>query len=101
MTCRSEHEKPYWTNDRLDEEAGRELAEQGFLPRSPTFNLGRPLLNEVFYLQPHRVLGEIAAPTLLSMAPRSARLRRARRSAVPQPADEEWQAFVVRSVVAG
>jgi len=50
VTCRSKHEKPYWTNDRLGEEAGRELAERGFLPHSPTFTLGRSLLNEVFYL---------------------------------------------------
>jgi pimeloyl-ACP methyl ester carboxylesterase len=41
------------------------LATQGFLPHSPTFKLGRPLLNEVFYVQPHLALPEITAPTLL------------------------------------
>jgi uncharacterized protein len=41
------------------------LAEQGFVAHSPTFKLSRPLLNEVFWLQPHTVLGEIQAPTLV------------------------------------
>ena len=118
-------EKPYWTNDRLAEEAGRELAEQGFLPHSPTFKLGRPLLNEVFYLQPHRVLGEIAAPTLLvhgtgdtfipvdSSRTAASQIRDARLIEVdgaqhgfavhddPQyrnPQTQERQAFVIRSV---
>jgi pimeloyl-ACP methyl ester carboxylesterase len=57
-------EKPYWHDDRIEENAGQELAAQGFLPHSPTFKLGRALLNEVFYLQPHRVLSEIQASTL-------------------------------------
>ena len=57
-------EKPYWQDDRIDENAGQELAAKGFLPHSPTFKLGRALLNEVFYLQPHRALPDIKAPTL-------------------------------------
>jgi pimeloyl-ACP methyl ester carboxylesterase len=57
-------EKPYWHDDHIDETAGQELATQGFLVHSPTFKLGRALLNEVFYLQPHRVLSDIQAPTL-------------------------------------
>lgn len=57
-------EKPYWHNDHIDESAGQELAAQGSLQHSPTFKLGRALLNEVFYLQPHRVLPDIQAPTL-------------------------------------
>jgi pimeloyl-ACP methyl ester carboxylesterase len=57
-------EKPYWHNDRIDENAGQELAEQGFLAHSPTFKLGRALLNEVFYLHPHRALPDIQASTL-------------------------------------
>lgn len=57
-------EKPYWHEDHIDESAGHELTVQGFLPHSPTFKLGRALLNEVFYLQPHRVLPDIQAPTL-------------------------------------
>jgi pimeloyl-ACP methyl ester carboxylesterase len=49
-------DKPYWANDRIDEEAGRELTEHGFIAHSPSFKLGRALLNEVFYVQPHQVM---------------------------------------------
>ncbi|MGI8335716.1 alpha/beta hydrolase [Actinomadura scrupuli] len=58
-------DKPYWHDDHLSREAGRELAESGSLKHSPTFKLGRPLLNEVFHLQPHQVLNEISMPTLI------------------------------------
>lgn len=58
-------DKPYWHNGRISEEAGRELLNHGYLAHSPTFKLGRSLLNEVFYLQPHTVLGDIQAPTLI------------------------------------
>ncbi len=58
-------DKPYWHDGRISEAAGRELAEQGFVAHSPTFKLGRPLLNEVFYLRPHTVLGDVQAPTLI------------------------------------
>jgi uncharacterized protein len=58
-------EKPYWTEDRIDDAAGRELAAHGFLAHSPTFKLGRALLNEVFHVPPHQSLGRIIAPTLL------------------------------------
>jgi pimeloyl-ACP methyl ester carboxylesterase len=57
-------DKPYWHNGRIDEEAGRELAEQGFLFHNPTFKLGRPVLNEVFYLRPHEAVSELAVPAL-------------------------------------
>lgn len=58
-------DKPYWSGDYIEEEAGRELAEQGFVPHSPTFKLGRALLNEVFYLQPRQMLAAVTAPALL------------------------------------
>lgn len=58
-------DKPYWSHDEIDEKAGQELAENGFIAHSPTFKLGRPLLNEVFWLQPHTVIGQIQTPTLL------------------------------------
>jgi hypothetical protein len=58
-------DKPYWSDDQIDEDAGRELAENGYLAHSPTFKLGRPLLNEVFWLQPHTIIGQIQTPTLL------------------------------------
>ena len=57
-------DKPYWSDDHIDDEAGQQLTARGFLAHSPTFKLGRPLLNEVFYVQPHLALPEIAAPTL-------------------------------------
>ncbi|HEU5158426.1 MAG TPA: alpha/beta fold hydrolase [Streptosporangiaceae bacterium] len=58
-------DKSYWDNDRINEEAGGELAARGFVAHSPSFKLGRPLLNETFYVQPHRSLGEVEAPTLV------------------------------------
>jgi len=58
-------DKPYWNDDRIDDEAGRELATQGFLWHSPTFKLGRPLLNEVFYLRPDQEIAKISTPTLI------------------------------------
>lgn len=58
-------DKPYWSTDRIDDQAGHELAEQGFVAHSPTFKLGRALLNEVFYLQPRQTLDAVTAPTLL------------------------------------
>jgi pimeloyl-ACP methyl ester carboxylesterase len=58
-------DKPYWHNEKLDEAAGQELLTQGFLAHSPTFKLGRPLLNEVFYLRPDRMLSRLTTPTLI------------------------------------
>ncbi|WP_345470349.1 alpha/beta hydrolase [Actinoallomurus oryzae] len=58
-------DKPYWHDDHIDEMAGDELAAQGFVAHSPSFKLGRPLLNEVFYVEPHRALGDVTAPTLI------------------------------------
>jgi uncharacterized protein len=57
-------DKSYWHNDYIDEDAGADLAAHRFVAHSPTFKLGRALLNEVFYLHPHMALGEIEAPTL-------------------------------------
>jgi pimeloyl-ACP methyl ester carboxylesterase len=58
-------DKPEWHRDQISEEAGQALEELGFLPHSPTFRLGRPLLNEVFYLDPRRSLTELAVPALI------------------------------------
>jgi pimeloyl-ACP methyl ester carboxylesterase len=58
-------DKPYWSDDHIDDEAARMLADQGFVAHSPTFKLGRALLNEVFWLQPHVVVPEIKVPTLI------------------------------------
>jgi uncharacterized protein len=57
-------DKPYWHDGRINEEAGRELTERGSLPHSPMFRLGRPLLNEVFYLHPDEAVADIVTPTL-------------------------------------
>lgn len=57
-------DKPYWADDRISEEAGRDLAEHGFVAHSPTFKLGRALLNELFYVEPHKALPDVQAPTL-------------------------------------
>lgn len=58
-------DKPYWHDGQIDEEAGRELAEQGFLLHNPSFKLGRALLNEIFYLRPHEAIRALTVPTLV------------------------------------
>ncbi|HET9117916.1 MAG TPA: alpha/beta fold hydrolase [Pseudonocardiaceae bacterium] len=58
-------DKPYWHNEQISEEVGQQLLNHGYVAHSPTFKLGRPLLNEVFYLRPDAVLGDIQAPTLI------------------------------------
>lgn len=119
-------DKPYWSDDQISDEAGRELAEQGFLLHSPTFKLGRPLLNELFWLQPHTVLGQIRIPTLIVHGTKDTFVPiESSRTAVAQlavehrlveiegaqhgfavhddptyanPQSQEWQAFVIRTV---
>ncbi|MBR7833958.1 alpha/beta fold hydrolase [Actinospica durhamensis] len=58
-------DKPYWADGQIDEEAGAELAARGFLAHSPTFKLGRPLLNEVFHLRPDEALDRVRGPVLI------------------------------------
>jgi len=58
-------QKPYWVNDYLDDEASRRLAEDGYLSHSPTVRHGRAMLNEVFWIKPLDVIGDITAPTLI------------------------------------
>ena len=119
-------DKPYWSDDRISEEAGRELAEQGFIAHSPSFKLGRGLLNEVFYLQPHESLKDLTMPTLIvhgtrdTFIPVDSSREYARQINAPvtllevegaqhgfavhddpgylDPQTQEWQAFVIRSV---
>lgn len=57
-------DKPYWNHDHIDETAGTELDDRGSLVHSPTFMLGRPLLNEVFHLRPDLTIGTLDTPTL-------------------------------------
>lgn len=49
----------------LDDQAGRDLITRGQVEVSPTFAVGRAMLNEVFWLQPRGALNAIAAPTLI------------------------------------
>lgn len=58
-------DKPYWTDDQLEKAASEELSKNGYLPHSPTFKLGRPLLNEVFHLRPDQAFDGINTPTLI------------------------------------
>lgn len=58
-------QKPYWHDDQIDDEHARQLSDVGYVEHSPTFKLGRALLNEVFWMHPRDVLGEITAPTLI------------------------------------
>jgi uncharacterized protein len=58
-------DKPYWHDEQISQDAGKELAEQGYISHSPSFKLGRALLNEVFYIQPHLSLGQVTAPALI------------------------------------
>ncbi|WP_199515925.1 alpha/beta hydrolase [Nucisporomicrobium flavum] len=58
-------DKPYWSDDQINGDAARELSENGYLPHSPTFKLGRPLLNEVFYLRPDKAFELIDRPSLV------------------------------------
>lgn len=57
--------RPYWKNDQLSDDAAQMLTEQGYTQFTPALRHGRPILNEVFWLQPHTVLGKITAPTLV------------------------------------
>jgi pimeloyl-ACP methyl ester carboxylesterase len=57
--------RPYWVDDYLDDEHADLLAKDGYLQYSPSFRHGRAFLNEVFWLQPHLALPQVAAPTLL------------------------------------
>jgi uncharacterized protein len=57
--------QPAWTGDFLDVQVGRALLADRRVELSPTFAVGRAMLNEVFWLQPRGVLDVIAAPTLI------------------------------------
>lgn len=116
----------FWQNDFLTDEAAAQLHTQGYLFHSPTLKHGRAIYNEVFWLRPHEVLGEVAAPTLIVHGSKDTFVPvEASRAAVPQfrapcrlveiegaqhgfavhddphylhPQSQEWQAFVIRTV---
>lgn len=58
-------QKPYWSADRLDDQAARQLADDGYIAHSATFRLGRAMLNEAFWIDPRGALGNITAPVLI------------------------------------
>lgn len=119
-------DKPDWNGEQITEQSGRELAKHGFLAHSPTFRLGRALLNEVFYLRPHLALAEVTAPTLFVHGTKDTFVPvESSRAAAGQigarlieidgaqhgfavhddpqyqePQTQQWQVFVIRSVVA-
>ena len=119
-------DKPYWSDDQINDDAAAELSTQGYVAHSPTFKLGRALLNEVFWLQPHTVLREIDVPTLivhgtkdtfipvessraataeLTVEHRLVEIEGAQHGIAvhddptyADPQSQEWQAFVIRTV---
>lgn len=122
-------DKPEWNGDQISEQAGQRLIAQGFLAHSPTFKLGRGLLNEIFYLNPRQALGELTAPVLLAHGTRDTFIPvESSRAAVGQvtragarlieidgaqhgfavhddplyrdPQTQQWQASVIHSVTA-
>ncbi len=119
-------QKPYWSNDYLDDEAAKALSEQGYISHRPGVKHGRALLNEVFWIRPVDVLGDIKPPTLIVHGTKdtfipiessraAAQQLQAEHKLVeidgaqhgfavhddPQylnPQSQEWQAFVIRMV---
>ncbi|MFB8004904.1 alpha/beta hydrolase [Nocardia sp. NPDC056000] len=57
--------RDYWTNDVINDERAKELNDTGAVQFTPTLKHGRPLLNEVFWLKPNEILGDITTPTLI------------------------------------
>jgi len=118
--------RPYWTDDQINDEVASELTQRGYIDFNPRLRHGRPILNEVFWLQPHTVLGEIAAPTLIVHGTADTLVPiESSRSVVPefnapfelleidgaehgfavhddpkylQPQSQQWQALVIRAV---
>ncbi|MFB9902316.1 alpha/beta hydrolase [Allokutzneria oryzae] len=101
--------QPTWTGDVMDELAGRQLLASGRVELSPTFAVGRAMLNEVFWLQPRGVLNVIAAPTLIvhgtgpttvpvesSRAADAALTCEHRLVEIDGPQSREWQAPAIR-----
>ena len=119
--------RPYWTDDYLSDDMARLLTEQGYIQFTPTLRHGRPILNEVFWFEPLTMLGDITAPTLVVHGTKDTFVPvEASREAIsrftalhclveiegsqhgfavhddPQylnPQSQEWQAFVIRTVV--
>jgi hypothetical protein len=120
-------QKRYWSDDFIDQERALRLTEVGYVEHSATFKLGRAMLNEVFWIDPRQVLGEITAPTLIIHGTKDTFVPvDSSRAAVPlfgaphrlveiegaqhgiavhddpqylNPQTQEWQAFAIQTVV--
>lgn len=57
-------EKPWWTGAAVTDETADTLDRQGHVEHTPVFPLGRAMLNEVFWLRPDTVFGDVAAPVM-------------------------------------
>ncbi|WP_406345115.1 alpha/beta hydrolase [Streptomyces sp. NBC_00648] len=118
--------RSYWVDDSISEEAAQQLTDHGFIQFTPTLRHGRPLLNEVFWLHPYEVLGEVRSPTLIvhgtqdTFVPIESSRSAIRNFRAPcelveiegsqhgfamhddpkylNPQSQEWQAFVIRTV---
>lgn len=118
--------RPFWKNDYLSEDAAQRLTQQGFIEFTPTLRHGRGIFNEVFWLKPNEVLGEIVSPTLVVHGTKDTLVPiESSREAMSQfraehklveidgaqhgfavhedprylnPQSQEWQAFVIRTV---
>lgn len=119
-------QKSHWKDDYLDDDAARQLSERGYIGHRSSVKHGRALLNEVFWIRPVDVLGEIKAPTLIVHGTEDTFVSiEASRAAVTQlrakhklveikgaqhgfavhddpqyldPQSQQWQAFVIRTV---
>jgi pimeloyl-ACP methyl ester carboxylesterase len=119
--------RTYWHDDELDSEMAEQLREHGYIQFTPTLRHGRPILNEVFWFEVLPALGDIQAPTLvvhgtkdtfvpIDASREAMMLFQAEHQLVeiegsqhgfavhddPQyrnPQSQEWQAFVIRTVV--
>ncbi|WP_308162960.1 alpha/beta hydrolase [Nocardia alni] len=57
--------RDYWHDDVINDERAKELNDTGALQFKSDLKHGRPFLNEIFWLKPNEVLGEITTPTLV------------------------------------
>lgn len=120
-------QKPHWQDGRLDDDAAARLARDGYLGHSPTVRHGRAFLNDVFWIKPNEVLSEVSAPTLVVHGTEDTFVSiESSRAAARQltcehrlveidgaqhgfavhddpeyanPRTQEWQAFVIRTVM--
>ncbi|SMD27275.1 alpha/beta hydrolase [Kibdelosporangium aridum] len=120
------NQKPHWTDDHLSDKAAHQLEQHRYIDHSPTVKHGRAMLNEVFWIRPNLVLGEIQAPTLIVHGTKDTFVSiEASRAAAQQlrvehklveidgaqhgfavhddpqyvnPQSQEWQAFTIRTV---